>query len=251
MLSITGPAIVVAVSPVALIMALTLVVSARSSAAVLGFALARAVAIAAVTIGFVFLSSLISPDPGVLRRIASVLEAVLAVFFLGAALWAWFKRRERLSEPALLRRVEGFGWWAGVALGLVIWLANPKVLVTVVLTACSSVRSRWAKRSACDRLRRDRLGSRRRHRPRAGRRGPRARGVLPACAGVASRARLARAHPCLALGRSSAARRFDRRTFVMIVDLPHRAEWEQAPRGLSVRRYLHPSAGRSPSPGRG
>lgn len=134
MLSVVGPAIVVAVAPVTLIIALTLVVSARTPGAVVGFAIARTASIGAVATVCAVLSSVIAADPALLRTIASMLEFALAAILVGVAIWAWVKRADRVEEPRWMLRVEQFGWGAGALLGLVIWLVNPKVLVTVIIT---------------------------------------------------------------------------------------------------------------------
>lgn len=134
MLSALGPALIVAAAPVVTIIALSLAVSAKSSAAVMGFAVGRAVAIAAATLGFAALSAAVAPDPDVLRRAASVVEVALALFLIVVAFWAWLRPRQEMTKPAWMRRIEGFGWRSGVVLGVVIWLGNPKILVTVMLT---------------------------------------------------------------------------------------------------------------------
>ncbi|TQJ30887.1 GAP family protein [Microbacterium sp. SLBN-146] len=134
MLSALGPALIVAAAPVVTIIALSLAVSAKSSAAVMGFAIGRAAAIAAATLGFAALSAAIAPDPDVLRRVASIVELALALFLIVVALWAWLRPHQDMVEPGWMRRIEGFGWRSGLVLGAVIWLGNPKILVTVMLT---------------------------------------------------------------------------------------------------------------------
>jgi hypothetical protein len=134
MLSALGPALIVAAAPVVMIIALSLAVSAKSPAAVMGFAIGRAVAIAAATLGVAALSAAIAPDPDLLRRVASILELALALFLIVVALWAWLRPHQEMVEPGWMRRVEEIGWRSGLVLGAVIWLGNPKILVTIVLT---------------------------------------------------------------------------------------------------------------------
>lgn len=135
MLSVVSPAIVIAVAPVTIIIALTLAVSTPSPGAVVGFVAARTLSIGAATVGLVLLASAVSPDATVLRFAASVLELALAVVLTGVAVWACVRRASEVDEPPWLAHVERLGWQAGAAMGLVIWLINPKVVVTVVVTA--------------------------------------------------------------------------------------------------------------------
>lgn len=134
MLSVVSPALILAVAPVTLIIALSLVVSAQTSGAVVGFALARTLSIGIATGAVAFASSVMAPDTVALRTVASVLELALAAILLGIAVWAWIRRSERVEEPAWMMRVGEIGWRFGAAVGLVIWLVNPKAVVTVIIT---------------------------------------------------------------------------------------------------------------------
>ncbi len=121
-----APAMVVAVSPFSIIVAIFLVLHTdRAQANGWAFLAGRLLALAAVTVAVLQAPRLI----GSLNRPASPgVLIVLGVVLVVIGVWVWSRRDRMTEEPAWLARLSRLSPVGAAAIGMLLVLSNPKML---------------------------------------------------------------------------------------------------------------------------
>jgi hypothetical protein len=126
---LAAPALVGALSPVSVVVALVLLIhNDRPQSSGIAYLLGRLIALAALTTGFMqvprLFDNLIGPAPPWTDWVVMVIGAVLTV--VGA--WLWWQRTQVTDSPGWESRVSQITPVMSAAIGLFPPLANPKVL---------------------------------------------------------------------------------------------------------------------------
>jgi hypothetical protein len=121
-----APAMVVAISPFSIIIAIFLVLHTdRARANGVAFLVGRLLALAAVTAAFLQAPRLIgSLNRPVSPRILIVVGGILFVF----GVWVWLRRDRMTEEPPWLHRLSRLTPVGATAIGALLVLTNPKML---------------------------------------------------------------------------------------------------------------------------
>ncbi|MCV7300313.1 GAP family protein [Mycobacterium barrassiae] len=121
-----APAMVVAVSPFSIIVAIFLVLHTdRAQANGWAFLAGRLLALAAVTVAVLQAPRLI----GSLNRPASPgVFIVLGVVLVLIGVWVWLRRDRMTEEPAWLARLDRLSPVGAAAIGILLVVSNPKML---------------------------------------------------------------------------------------------------------------------------
>jgi len=128
-------AVAVAISPLPIIAAILMLLSARARSTSLGFLLGWLAGIIVAVVVFTLLGSLIEPGDDGPKPVAGVIKIVLGVLLLLLAVGQWRKRPKPGEQPALpkwMAAIDTITPVASLGLGFLLAAVNPKNLMMAV-----------------------------------------------------------------------------------------------------------------------